>query len=62
VNGPALLSKWVGEIEAAIRNVFERAQKFAPAVILFDEIDAIAPSRSAESAQHHWSMPRGSTA
>ena len=38
--------------EAAIRDVFERAQKFAPAVILFDEIDAIAPSRSAESAQH----------
>jgi SpoVK/Ycf46/Vps4 family AAA+-type ATPase len=52
VNGPALLSKWVGETEAAIRDVFERAQKFAPAVILFDEIDAIAPSRSAESAQH----------
>ena len=39
-------------LEAAIRAVFERAQKFAPAVILFDEIDAIAPSRSAESAQH----------
>jgi transitional endoplasmic reticulum ATPase len=52
VNGPALLSKWVGETEAAIRDVFERAQKFAPAVILFDEIDSIAPSRSAESAQH----------
>ena len=52
VNGPALLSKWVGETEAAIRDVFERAQKFAPAVILFDEIDSIAPSRSADSAQH----------
>jgi transitional endoplasmic reticulum ATPase len=52
VNGPALLSKWVGETEAAIRKVFERAQQFAPAVILFDEIDSIAPSRSAESAQH----------
>jgi len=51
VNGPALLSKWVGETEAAIRDVFERAQKFAPAVILFDEIDNIAPSRSAKSAQ-----------
>ena len=45
VNGPAFLSKWVGETEAAIRDVFERAQKFSPAVILFDEIDAIAPSR-----------------
>ena len=39
-----LLSKWVGETEAAIRDVFARAHKFAPAVILFDEIDSIAPS------------------
>jgi hypothetical protein len=36
--------------------IFERAQKFAPAVILFDEIDSIAPSRSAESAQHQVSV------
>ncbi len=56
VNGPALLSKWVGETEAAIRAVFERAQRFAPAVILFDELDSIAPSRSAESAQHQVSV------
>jgi AAA+ superfamily predicted ATPase len=56
VNGPALLSKWVGQTEAAIREIFERAQKFAPAVILFDEIDSIAPSRSAESAQHQVSV------
>jgi hypothetical protein len=42
VNGPALLSKWVGETEAALRAVFERAQKFAPALILFDEIDETA--------------------
>jgi SpoVK/Ycf46/Vps4 family AAA+-type ATPase len=52
VNGPSLLSKWVGETEAAICDVFERAQNFAPAVILFDEIDSIAPARFAESAQH----------
>jgi SpoVK/Ycf46/Vps4 family AAA+-type ATPase len=56
VNGPALLSKWVGETEAALRDVFQRAQKFAPAVVLFDEIDSIAPSRSAESAQHQVSV------
>ena len=56
VNGPALLSKWVGETEAALRDVFARAQKFAPAVVLFDELDSIAPSRSAESAQHHVSV------
>jgi hypothetical protein len=36
VNGPALLSKWVGETEAALRDVFARAQEFAPAVVLFD--------------------------
>src|ERR1039457_1044709 len=35
---------------------WERAQKFAPALILFDEIDSIAPSRSAESAQHQVSV------
>jgi AAA family ATPase len=46
VNGPALLSKWVAETEAALREVFARAQKFAPAVVLFDEIHSIAPSRS----------------
>ena len=37
VNGPALLSKWVGETEAAIRDVFERAQKFAPSAMFFTE-------------------------
>jgi transitional endoplasmic reticulum ATPase len=46
----------VGETEAAIRAIFERAQKLAPAVILFDEIDSIAPSRSAESAQQQISV------
>jgi SpoVK/Ycf46/Vps4 family AAA+-type ATPase len=35
VNGPALLSKWVGETEAALRAVFARSRKLAPAVILF---------------------------
>jgi SpoVK/Ycf46/Vps4 family AAA+-type ATPase len=49
---PGSLVQWVGETEAALRAVFERAQKFAPAVVLFDEIDSIAPSRSAESAQY----------
>jgi SpoVK/Ycf46/Vps4 family AAA+-type ATPase len=56
VNGPALLSKRIGETESALRSVFERAQKFTPAVILFDEIDSIAPSRSAENAQHQISV------
>jgi AAA+ superfamily predicted ATPase len=45
VSGPALLSKWVGETESALRAVFERARSLAPSVILFDEIDSLAPRR-----------------
>jgi len=45
VKGPEILSKWVGESEKAIREIFKRARKAAPAIIFFDEIDAIAPVR-----------------
>jgi len=45
VRGPEILSKWVGESEKAIREIFRRARTYAPAVIFFDEIDAIAPRR-----------------
>jgi len=45
VKGPELLSKWVGESEKAIREVFRKARMAAPAIIFFDEIDAIAPRR-----------------
>ena len=45
INGPELVSKWVGESEARLREVFEEAKKNAPAVIFIDEIDAIAPRR-----------------
>jgi len=45
VRGPEVLSKWVGESEKAIREVFKRARQTAPCVVFFDEIDAIAPSR-----------------
>jgi AAA+ superfamily predicted ATPase len=45
VSGPALVSKWVGESEAALRAVFDRARALAPSVILFDEIDSLAPRR-----------------
>ncbi|MCI4461988.1 MAG: AAA family ATPase, partial [Thermogladius sp.] len=41
-----ILSKWVGESEKAIREVFRKARLYAPAVIFMDEIDAIAPARS----------------
>jgi transitional endoplasmic reticulum ATPase len=40
-----VLSKWVGESEKAIRDVFRRAREVAPVVVFFDEIDAIAPAR-----------------
>jgi len=45
VKGPEILSKWVGESERAIREVFRKARQAAPCIIFFDEIDAIAPMR-----------------
>lgn len=45
VRGPELLSKWVGESERGVREVFRRARQAAPCVIFFDEIDALAPIR-----------------
>ncbi len=49
VKGPELLNKYVGESERAIRQVFSRAAASAPCVIFFDELDALAPTRSNES-------------
>uniref|UniRef100_A0AC35UFB4 AAA domain-containing protein n=1 Tax=Rhabditophanes sp. KR3021 TaxID=114890 RepID=A0AC35UFB4_9BILA len=46
VNGPELLNMYVGETERAVRLVFQRARNSAPCVIFFDEIDAIASTRS----------------
>ncbi|RLG48022.1 MAG: AAA family ATPase [Thermoproteota archaeon] len=45
VKGPEILSKWVGESERAIREIFRKARQAAPCIIFFDEIDAIAPMR-----------------
>jgi transitional endoplasmic reticulum ATPase len=45
VKGPELLSKWVGESERGIREIFRRARQAAPCVIFFDEIDSIAMAR-----------------
>jgi len=47
VRGPELLSKWVGESERGVREVFRRARQASPCVIFFDEIDSIAPTRGA---------------
>ncbi|HEY6667593.1 MAG TPA: CDC48 family AAA ATPase [Candidatus Nitrosopolaris sp.] len=45
VKGPELISKWVGESERGIREIFRRARQAAPCVIFFDEIDSIAATR-----------------
>lgn len=49
VKGPELLSKWVGESEKGVREVFRRAKQVAPCIIFFDEIDAMAPIRGTEA-------------
>ncbi|TRO54825.1 AAA family ATPase, partial [Candidatus Bathyarchaeota archaeon] len=45
VKGPELLSKWVGESERGVREVFRKARQAAPCIIFFDEIDSIVPPR-----------------
>jgi transitional endoplasmic reticulum ATPase len=45
VKGPEVLSKWVGESEKAVREIFRKARETAPCIIFFDELDAIAPRR-----------------
>ena len=45
IKGPEIFSKWVGESEKAIREVFRKGRTAAPAIIFFDEIDAIVPRR-----------------
>lgn len=45
VKGPALLSKWVGDSEKALREVFKKARQVAPCIIFFDEIDSLVPHR-----------------
>jgi transitional endoplasmic reticulum ATPase len=45
IKGPEIFSKWVGESEKAIREIFRKARQAAPCIVYFDEIDAIAPIR-----------------
>lgn len=50
IKGPELLSKWVGESEKGVREIFRKARQAAPCIIFLDEIDALAPSRSSGSS------------
>jgi transitional endoplasmic reticulum ATPase len=52
VRGPELLSKWVGESEHAVREIFRKARQAAPCIIFFDEIDALAPARGSGADSH----------
>ncbi len=52
VKGPELLSKWVGESEKGIREIFRKARQVAPCVVFFDEADAIAPRRGMYEGSH----------
>src|ERR687885_382112 len=45
IKGPELISKWVGESEKGVREVFRKARQAAPCVVFFDELDAVAPRR-----------------
>ncbi|KAF1768629.1 hypothetical protein GCK72_000441 [Caenorhabditis remanei] len=50
VKGPELFSKWVGDSEKAIRDLFSRARQVAPTIVFFDEIDAVGSSRGSEKS------------
>ncbi|CAD5208784.1 unnamed protein product [Bursaphelenchus xylophilus] len=50
VKGPELFSKWVGESERAVRDLFHRARQVSPAILFFDEIDAIATKRGQDKS------------
>ena len=50
VRGPEILSKWVGESEKAIREIFRKAKSASPCVIIFDEMDSLARTKSGEES------------
>ncbi|MBP2624344.1 MAG: CDC48 family AAA ATPase [Nitrosopumilaceae archaeon] len=52
VRGPEILSKWVGESEKAIREIFRKAKNSSPCIIIFDELDSIARFKSNDEKNH----------
>ena len=53
VKGPALLSKYVGDSEKGVRDVFRKAKQAAPCIIFFDELESLVPARGAGSSDSH---------
>src|SRR5262249_25524460 len=53
VKGPELLSKYVGESERGVREVFHKARQAAPCLVFFDEIDALLPARGSTPTEDH---------
>ena len=52
IKGPEVMSKWVGESEKAVRELFKKARQVAPTIVFLDEIDSIAPRRGTYSGSH----------
>lgn len=50
INGPSIVSKYLGETENAIRDIFNEAKKFQPSIVFMDEIDSLAPSRNSDDS------------
>ena len=53
VKGPSLISKWVGESEKGIREVFKKAKQASPCIVFFDELDSLAPVRGGGGGDSH---------
>jgi transitional endoplasmic reticulum ATPase len=53
IKGPELLSKWVGESEKGIREIFRKARQAAPCIIFLDEVDALVPRRGSGGSNSH---------
>ncbi len=52
IKGPEVMSKWVGESEKAVRELFKKARQVAPTIVFLDELDSIAPMRGRDAGSH----------